>query len=817
MNFTFSPNDKMSIAEIQKNEVANGQNNLEKQNQSEKKLTQSPEQFQNETEANTALSGVESQITTLNSKKESSRMAYAMENQKFEQLPLTNYDEIIKNTPLHQKILTVVAMPDFNEHPEFKDKTAEQRAEYLFRKINTWLLHFYTKKLDISAAEPVPEYLHKVILPASEWTLMNMLKQNKHGNNVNFLSELTNFSINSIPAMFTGVTSLAKKFTYPYQQAKKLMNVSDFLALPKNRSTLQNLKNPYEFYEKVMQNPIWDKDRLDINKITWNQFNLPDLNWQEVSQEELAQKLASQKEKLQKEIWSIQMVESPETVKKLLWILKKSDTFFEKTDALSNSLLDTLDKYNWVDTTLKKTFWFDMFEAVKSSKFLTGILNFVLSLLGFSGGITGLERSRKKRKIDKEMTAPRRKLISESYEEYVKDKKTDENTARNLLKEYWIEKLPEDQVAKFNLDLPKIQEIMDEKFLSWDGVAHINPYTLLAIKTDSFDGRDFLDETKTVTGETTYKIKPDFFSDLTNKKLFLDAYTATMLTNFASNSDFLKQASDADSLAFCLFSGLVIQKDNLIDGMKAEAILPDSFYKKLETQPENDWQSEKEEKTESNGWKNTNQIAESWESGEKNLVDTLANLIIQWEARENYWAVNKNDVDGVSIGLMQWHKVRAGNLLKRLKAKNSELFESIMTDPLFDNLTYAWNAVWQDKQAEQFKELMKYPEFQEEMKEQVREDVLEYIRQIKSRGITDPRAILAMGRIYNAGSKFAKDIKDTILNKGWNINDYQVIISEYNNKQHGKKYRIFDKADKDGETFAQIIANYKVDKSVAIA
>jgi hypothetical protein len=107
---------------------------------------------------------------------------------------------------------------------------------------------------------------------------MNMLKQNKHGNNVNFLSELTNFSINSIPAMFTGVTSLAKKFTYPYQQAKKLMNVSDFLALPKNRSTLQNLKNPYEFYEKVMQNPIWDKDRLDINKITWNQFNLPDLN-----------------------------------------------------------------------------------------------------------------------------------------------------------------------------------------------------------------------------------------------------------------------------------------------------------------------------------------------------------------------------------------------------------------------------------------------------------------------------------------------------------------------------------------------------------
>lgn len=800
----------MSAAEIQKNELLNGQDKLEK------KLNQAPEQFQNEIEANTALSGVESQITTSSAKKEASKMAYAMENQKFEQLPLTNYNEIIQNTPLHQKILTVVAMPEFNDHPEFKGKTPEQRAEYLFRKINVWLLHFYTKKLDISAGEPVPEYLHKVILPASEWTLMTMLKYNKHENNVNFLWELTNFSMNSISTMFTGVTSLAKKFTYPYQQAKKLMNVSDFLCLPKNRSALQNLKNPYDFYEKVMQNPIWEKDKLDINKITWSQFNLPDLNGQELSQTELEQKLASQKNKLQKEIWSIQMVESPETVKKLLWVLKKSDTFFEQTNALSNSLLDSLDKYNWVDATLKNTFWFDMFEAVKSSKFLTGILNFVLSLLGFSGGITGLERSWKKRKIDKEMTAPRRKLISESYEEYVNNKKTDENTAKNLVKNYWIEKLPEDQIAKFNLDLSKIQEIMDKRFLSWDGAGQINPYTLLAIKTDHFDGKDFLVETKTATGEINYKIKPELFSDSTNKELFLDAYMTVMLTSFWNNPAFLKQASDADSLAFCLFSGLVIQKDNIIDGMKAEAILPETFYKKLETQQENNWHSEKEENSDTNQWKNTNKISESWESVDKTLVDTLAGLIIEWEARENYWAVNKKDIDGVSIGLMQWHKVRAGNLLKRLKARNPKLFESIMTDPLFDNLAHAWDVAWQDKHVDQFKELMKYLEFQDEMKQQVRDDVLVYVHQIKSRGITAPRAILAMGRIYNAGNWFAERIKNSILKKNWNINDYQTIIAEYNATKHGRSYRIFDKKDKTWESYAQVIGKYTMDRSTAI-
>ena len=165
---------------------------------------------------------------------------------------------------------------------------------------------------------------------------------------------------------------------------------------------------------------------------------------------------------------------------------------------------------------------------------------------------------------------------------------------------------------------------------------------------------------------------------------------------------------------------------------------------------------------------------------------------------------------------MQWHKVRAGNLLKRLKARNPKLFESIMTDPLFDNLAHAWDVPWQDKHADQFKELMKYPEFQDEMKLQVRDDVLVYVRQIKSRGITDPRAILAMGRIYNAGNWFAERIKDNILKKNWNINDYQTIIAEYNATKHGRSYRIFDKKDKTWESYAQVIANYTVDRSTAI-
>ena len=98
----------MSAAEIQKNELLNGQDKLEK------KLNQAPEQFQNEIEANTALSGVESQITTSSAKKEASKMAYAMENQKFEQLPLTNYNEIIEQNFSRKPIMSFRILPFFS-------------------------------------------------------------------------------------------------------------------------------------------------------------------------------------------------------------------------------------------------------------------------------------------------------------------------------------------------------------------------------------------------------------------------------------------------------------------------------------------------------------------------------------------------------------------------------------------------------------------------------------------------------------------------------------------------------------------------------
>ncbi|MBR6907080.1 hypothetical protein IKN40_00860 [bacterium] len=74
----------------------------------------------------------------------------------------------------------------------------------------------------------------------------------------------------------------------------------DFVSLPKNQEQAKKLKNPYEVYENILKDPIFTKvfksdgensdTVVNINTITWDQFNLTDLKTP-LSQEELDKKL----------------------------------------------------------------------------------------------------------------------------------------------------------------------------------------------------------------------------------------------------------------------------------------------------------------------------------------------------------------------------------------------------------------------------------------------------------------------------------------------------------------------------------------------
>lgn len=493
----------------------------------------------------------------------------------------------LEGTPLKSTMLSVMWNAEFDTYPELKDKSPEQRLEVIFRKINIVLTRFYTRKLNLTPDQPLPDYLTKTIIPATERYLINLLKEAGHDTNVNFLWNLSEMSFDKLWDLFSGVKTFSEKFTQPFTQGKALLNFSDFLALPKNTNQLQKLKDPYELYSKVLQNEIWTKnivsekfkgkqktESIILNEITWEQFWLTWLD-SEQSPEDLQAVLENGKQKIQQELWSIQMENSPTTVKKILGILEKTDTFFEKTQLINNHLLDQMDTFWNATQALKSTFGFDIWKQLKKIPVIGGILNFVFSLLWFSGGIEGLERAWKKRRIDRDLKQPQKEYISETFKSYITAKQVEDTTAKTVVENYKL-KVSEDKLSKFAIDLPLIKEQISQKIK--ENPELINLSTLKNVKFNwQFDGKDFVEEIKE-NGKLSLKLKDSLSEE--QRAIFVEAYTKMMLEHFADSkhSETLNSLENADAMAFAMISGITIDKDKVVDGIEAQVLLPSQFY-----------------------------------------------------------------------------------------------------------------------------------------------------------------------------------------------------------------------------------------------
>lgn len=491
-----------------------------------------------------------------------------IDKSKYEKLPLQTYNEIVKWTELEQRMLKVLAHPDFENYPEMKGKSPEQRAEYLFRKINVAISRFYARKFGINIESPVPEYLYKVIVPATEWFLMDVLRGGQE-NNIQFLWELWKMNIESFSALFNGVRNFSQKFSGVYFQAKKLMMVSDFLSLPQQRWILDKLKNPYDFYQKLMKNPVWDQENLDIRTLNISMFSLQDLQQNSEELQNWQAQLAQGLEMIRSSIGWIQMVDSnPNTVKKLLWIVGIADTFFQKTDVINTALLNSLDKFWRIETTLQ-SFWLDVFESLKSSKLVKGVFDFVLGLLWFSWWLDGVQRWWRRREIEKNLNPSKREFISDVMKNY-SEKKEKSDFSQQIVNQFKV-KIKEQDTFKLNLDMETLKASLLEKLNSAD---QLNVAVLDAMPSKSF----FVERVKNSEWNEQLQIKSDFFSSQELKQKFIDEYFQIVLPKILGNNSFIKKIQGSDDLAFALTSGIAINVDTVVLGMKADALLPSEFF-----------------------------------------------------------------------------------------------------------------------------------------------------------------------------------------------------------------------------------------------
>ena len=511
-----------------------------------------------ETWTTAALNKLEAEQATSETIRKTDQLKNEIDKNKYENLPLQTYNEIVKWTELEQRMLKVFAHPDFENYPEMKGKSPEQRAEYLFRKINVAISRFYARKFGITIESPVPEYLYKVIVPATEWFLMDILRGGQEIN-IQFLWELWKMNIESFSQKFSGV----------YSQAKKLMMVSDFLSLPQQRWILDKLKNPYDFYQKLMKNPVWDKENLDIRTLNISEFSLQDLQHSSEELQNGQAQLAQGLEMIRSSIGWIQMVDSnPNTVKKLLWIVDSSDKFFEKTEVVNKKLFDAMDKFGSIERTLQ-SFWLDIFETLNNSKLVKWVLNFVFWLLWFSWWLDGVQRWWRRREIEKNLNPSKREFISDVMKNY-SEKKEKSDFSQQIVNQFKV-KIKEQDMSKLNLDMETLKGSLLEKLNSAD---QLNVAVLDTMPSKSF----FVERVKNSEWKEQLQIKSDFFSSQELKQKFIDEYFQIVLPKFLGNDSFIRKIKSSDDLAFALTSGIAINVDTVVLGMKADALLPSEFF-----------------------------------------------------------------------------------------------------------------------------------------------------------------------------------------------------------------------------------------------
>ena len=524
--------------------------------------------------------------------KKADQLKNEIDKNKYEKLPLQTYNEIVKWTELEQRMLKVFAHPDFENYPEMKGKSPEQRAEYLFRKINVAISRFYARKFGINIESPVPEYLYKVIVPATEWFLMDVLRGGQE-NNIQFLWELWKMNIESFSALFNGVRNFSQKFSGVYSQVKKLMMVSDFLSLPQQRWILDKLKNPYDFYQKLMKNPVWDKENLDIRTLNISEFSLQDLQHSSEELQNGQAELAQGLEMIRSSIGWIQMVDSnPNTVKKLLWIVDSSDKFFEKTEVVNKKLFDAMDKFGSIERTLQ-SFWLDIFETLNNSKLVKWVLNFVFWLLWFSWWLDGVQRWWRRREIEKNLNPSKREFISDVMKNY-SEKKEKSDFSQQIVNQFKV-KIKEQDISKLNLDMETLKGSLLEKLNSAD---QLNVAVLDTMPSKSF----FVERVKNSEWKEQLQIKSDFFSSQELKQRFIDEYFQIVLPKILGNDSFIRKIKSSDDLAFALTSGIAINVDTVVLGMKADALLPSEFFETKDLSLDPNKEDNKQNATKKESW-----------------------------------------------------------------------------------------------------------------------------------------------------------------------------------------------------------------------
>ena len=151
-------------------------------------------------------------------------------------------------------------------------------------------------------------------------------------------------------------------------------------------------------------------------------------------------------------------------------------------------------------------------------------------------------------------------------------------------------------------------------------------------------------------------------------------------------------------------------------------------------------------------------------------LDVMANIIFEQEGGgKNYGNINPLDVDAISIGVLQWHGNNGRELMLRIKAKNSMVYNSLYTS---NGGSFSIDTSWKnfsvqkgDNNYNTIKAIISSDVGKQCQDEYVNEYLSKYVDSANSVGVTDFKAQIFYCDMYNQHPSGAIEVAKSTTNK----------------------------------------------------
>ena len=279
----------------------------------------------------------EADLQSLKTKLEETKKAYqeykweATDLQK-ERTPVPTTYELLKNSQTSSRLLNIISSNP-KEFANVPWDTPEAKLEYIFYKIRNSIALFMKNKLWNS--ENYEKIITNTIVPAFEWNLLELLRDQWNETNVGMLQWMDKISRGSFGRLVSWVWDFAKKATWSYNKFSQWINAVDYLSVHN-----WVLNNPSK--SEVLSNPLKFKEYMNDARFSAEGFspyaNIPD-NIFKVDENQTFEFGMSLQEKqsVLAQIWDIQVVNNPRTTALIARMLDKPEQFLQKAEWLQKT------------------------------------------------------------------------------------------------------------------------------------------------------------------------------------------------------------------------------------------------------------------------------------------------------------------------------------------------------------------------------------------------------------------------------------------------------------------------------------------------